>query len=205
VRYEFRPLAAWPDPVTRDRQRGPFSAPWAKTLALLGRETEYLGAQIVVLQVDAPAGQIRNDGMLYARARVDFPGVRIAFNSVHGPLTYATDRYDHWQNNVRAVALGLEALRAVDRYGITKRGEQYRGWTGIAAEPAAMTPERAAEFIAEQSGRRWPARSILTDPDVLGQAYRAAARNHHPDAGGVAAEFDRLTKARDLISTGAAS
>jgi hypothetical protein len=205
VRYEFRPLAAWPDPVTRDRQRGPFSAPWSKTLALLGRETEYLGARIVVLQVDAPAGQIRNDGMLYARARVDFPGVRIAFNSVHGPLTYATDRYDHWQNNVRAIALGLEALRAVDRYGITKRGEQYRGWTAVEAKPAEMSREQAAEFLAEQSGRRWPARTILTDSDVLGRAYRAAALNHHPDVGGDRYEFDRLTKARDLILTGATS
>lgn len=45
-------------------------------------------------------------------------------------LVYATDTCVLWQHNVRSIALGLEALRAVDRYGITKRGEQYAGFTG---------------------------------------------------------------------------
>lgn len=204
MRYEFRPLV-WTEPVTRERPGCRFKAQWSKTLLLLDRETEYLGAGVVVVQVDASEAQIRRDGMLAARARVNFPGVRVAFDSIHGPLTYATDRFDDWRDNVRAIALALEALRAVDRYGVTRRGEQYRGWTGITAEPAQMTPERAAEFLAEQSGRRWPAHTILTDPDVLGQAYRAAARNHHPDAGGDAAEFDRITKARDLLLSGAST
>ena len=31
---------------------------------------------------------------------------------------YATDAYGDWKSNLRAIALGLEALRAVDRYGL---------------------------------------------------------------------------------------
>jgi len=202
MRYEFRPLTDWPDPVSTERRRSPFTAPWSRTLALLGREAELLGATLVVVQVDAPTGQIRQDGMLYARARVNFPGVRVAFDSIYGSLTYATDRYPNWQDNVRAIALGLEALRAVDRYGVTRRGEQYRGWTAVDAKPAKMTREQAAEFLAEQSGHRWAPTLIMYDLDVLGQAYRAAARNSHPDRGGDPSEFDRLTKARDLIAGG---
>lgn len=43
-------------------------------------------------------------------------------------LVYATDACEFWQHNVRSIALGLEALRAVDRYGISRRGEQYAGF-----------------------------------------------------------------------------
>lgn len=45
-------------------------------------------------------------------------------------LVYATDACRYWQHNVRSIALGLEALRAVDRYGISRRGEQYAGFRG---------------------------------------------------------------------------
>jgi hypothetical protein len=53
-------------------------------------------------------------------------------------LIYATDACELWQHNVRSIALGLEALRAVDRYGITRRGEQYAGFR------AALTAGSAA-------------------------------------------------------------
>ena len=43
-------------------------------------------------------------------------------------LVYATDACEDWRHNVRSIALGLEALRAVDRYGISRRGEQYAGF-----------------------------------------------------------------------------
>ncbi len=52
-------------------------------------------------------------------------------------LVYATDACEFWQHNVRSIALGLEALRAVDRYGISRRGEQYAGFR------AALTPGRS--------------------------------------------------------------
>lgn len=52
-------------------------------------------------------------------------------------LVYATDSCDRWQDNVRSIALGLEALRAVDRFGISREGQQYAGFraaltTGVA-------------------------------------------------------------------------
>ena len=41
---------------------------------------------------------------LRATARTWTPRVRVAFDSNFGPLTYATDRYDWWQDNIRAIA-----------------------------------------------------------------------------------------------------
>lgn len=202
--YEVRPLGPWLEPV-RETRRGShiFKASWSDTLTLLGRELEYLDATRIVLQLDVQAGQIRRDGMMRADAKVGFPGVRISFESRYGPLTYATDAHerqygwsklDGWQANVRAIALGLEALRAVDRYGVTRRGEQYQGWTAIAAAPAEMTVTEAAEFLAHWSGLSRA--KVVLSPVT---AWRTAARKAHPDAGGDADTFDRLTKARELL------
>lgn len=49
-----------------------------------------------------------------------------------GRMVLATDTYEHWQANVRAIALTLEALRAVDRYGATQ-GRQYAGFQQLTA------------------------------------------------------------------------
>jgi hypothetical protein len=200
MRYEIRPLGLWTAPVTRSRPYCRFRANWPDTLDLLGREAEKLGARLVVLQVDATEGEVRRDGMLRANARVGFPGVRVSFESRHGPLTWATDRYDRWQDNVRAVALSLEALRAVDRYGVSGSGEQYRGWTALAAEPhTGMTVEQAAEFLAAHAGNGYGPAQVLALPEVRAKAFRAAARSLHPDYGGDPEQFRRLTAARALL------
>lgn len=220
MNYTFRPLGAWTEKVTNPRtSTSRFKAKWHNTLALLDRELGYLDARHVVLQVDASEQDIRMDGMLRANARVQFPGVRLAFDSKHGPLMYATDAYDKdwahampgWQANVRAIALGLEALRSVDRWGITRRAEQYQGWKAIGAGPATpmparMTVEDAARFMCEAAGMSpgtWGALldSITSGTPQLayGPAYRMAARRLHPDAGGSNGDFQRLQEAKRIL------
>lgn len=200
MRYEIRPLGVWTAPVTRNRPYCRFRAAWSDTLELLGREAGKLGARLVVIQVDVTEGELRRDGMLRANAKVGFPGVRVSFESRHGPLTYATDRYSGWQDNVRAVALSLEALRAVDRYGVSGSGEQYRGWTALEAEPhASVTVEQAAEYIAAHAGADFIAADVFASPEWRAKAFRAAAGKLHPDRGGDPEQFRRLTAARELL------
>jgi hypothetical protein len=190
MRYEIRPLGTWTDPVTTNRASSArFRATWQSTLDLLGRETELLGAGLVVMQIDVTEGDLRRDGMLRAQAKVGFPGVRVAFDSKYGPLTYATDAYDRlyggdmpgWQANVRALALALEALRAVDRYGVTKRGEQYRGWLAIEAAGSKTTEQEARDLIASYGG------------------VREAVKATHPDRGGDPAAFHEVQDARRVL------
>ncbi|MCX5066603.1 J domain-containing protein [Micromonospora lupini] len=209
TRYDIRPLGVWDRPVTVNRAASHrFKANWSETLDLLTREVDLLGAALVVVQIDVTDGEIRRDGMLRANARVGFPGVKVSFDSRYGPLTYATDAYEQqygfalpgWQANVRAIALGLEALRAVDRYGVTRSGEQYRGWTAIAATSGEfdMTREQAATLLAAETS--WTAGDLLADPDKVAAAFRIAARKHHPDVGGDTELFRRLAAARDLLA-----
>lgn len=214
MRYEIRPLGHWDRPKTVDRARSArFRASWQSTLDLLCREVEMLDGQMVVVQIEVQEGDVRRDGMLYARAKVGFPGVKVSFDSRHGSLTYATDAYDRWngsdppgwQANVRAIALALESLRAVDRYGVTSSGEQYRGWTAISATTGEfdMTRQQAADLLAHPGQTAFRAAEVLANPAAVAQAFRNAAKKHHPDVGGDPELFRRLTAARDLLLAGA--
>ncbi len=211
MRYEFRPLGRWADPETDPRRSsGLFKAGWSSTLDLLAYEVDCLdGADPVVIQVDAPEGMIRRDGMLHARARVGHPGVAISFQSRFGPLRYATDAYDQlwtgsmpgWQANVRAIALALEALRAVDRYGVSKRGEQYTGWRAIAAPaPTFPTPDAAATWMREYAAELFGPGGATRWNGNLAPLYRAMARKMHPDTGSPRADWDRLDEARRVLA-----
>jgi len=198
----FRPIGQWPGKLRTwsQRERARFRAPWPKTLQLLKRELEHLDARTIVVQIAMSERDIRQDGYPRANAKAEHPGVILAFESRHGPLSYAVDTYDDWQDNVRAIALALEALRAVDRYGVTRRGEQYRGWQAIEA-PAngRMTAEQAAQFIAEQSGADVSANMVRFHFATRADAYRAAARRLHPDAGGSHERFTRLQEAKRVL------
>lgn len=202
--WQIEPLGPWTRPVTQPRaSSGRFRASWQDTLDKLLDEIVRLGLDgAIAIRLDVQAGDIRRDGMLRANAKVDFPGVVVSFTSrLHGPMTYATDAYEQvwsgdlpsWQANLRAIALSLEALRAVDRYGVTKSGEQYVGWRAI--EASAPTG-----FTSADEALRWVyARADAPDSVPLRAAYRAAAKALHPDVGGDPGEWARLDEARRLL------
>lgn len=202
--YTFRPLQ-WSDtstPASQRRSSSTFRATWRDTLALLASELDHLDARDVVIEADFTEADIRLDGMPRANARTPrHPGVRIAFASKFGPLVYSTDAHEWWQHNVRAIALGLQALRAVDRYGVTKRGEQYTGWAALPPAPPA-DPKRDAAMVLVSMGGGDPDR-ILTDPEYRAQVYKRAARAAHPDHGGSVGDMSRLNVA-DAVLRGVA-
>jgi len=189
VRYAditFRPIEAWPGELTRGRRRAQFSARWGQTIQLLESELTHLNARQAVFQVTLEERDFRIDGTPRARAQSHHPGVILAFNSKFGPLKYAVDTFDNWQDNVRAIALAMEALRKVDRYGVTKRGEQYTGWKALPvstdAADAVATREQAEALLAGYGG------------------ITAALKATHPDHGGDPDEFRRVMRAKALTA-----
>src|SRR5690606_7972875 len=130
-----------------------------------------------------PAGRFRLDGRPYADARPEHPGIILTLQSKHGALSYPCDTYTTWQDNLRAIALALEALRKVDRYGVTKRGEQYRGFLAIEATAAP------AGFVGVDDAWMWLLRltggdATVRTPETARGVLRAAQRRAHPDHGG---------------------
>lgn len=197
----FRPLT-WLGPITpaeQRRSRSTFKASWPSTLGLLNTELINLGAEAVIIEADFAESDIRLDGLPRANARQPaFPGIRISFGSKLGRLAYQTDTCEFWQHNVRSIALGLESLRAVDRYGITAHAEQY---TGFKALPSAATP--GPDLSTVEGALAW-----LRSEEVLGfvgdgltpkAAYRQASLRYHPDAGGDTSMWSRVDTAAQLL------
>lgn len=206
----FHPLPTWPERSTpaEERKSGTFKAGWNDTLDLLDRELRHLDARDIVIQAGLQPADIRVDGWPRANARQPVhPGVIVSFASKHGPLRYATDVFEVWHHNVRAIALGLEALRKVDRYGISQRGEQYTGWKALGAgRPAVagekMTVEDAARLLGDIAFAAGSAESLklIGNGELIADAYRRAVFRTHPDRpGGDAETFRRVNEARDLL------
>jgi len=203
----FRPIHQWPSQLTPNderRSRHRFQATWTSTINLLTYELRMLDAWDIVIQLDLTERDIRLDGLPRAHAQPGHPGIILAFEAPRvGPVQFACDTYDHWHGNLRAVALTLQALRAVERYGAAKTGEQYRGWAQLpppAPTNGHMTVEQAARFIAEQAG--WPEEWFYVRDNVAEtrrDAYLAAAQRLHPDSGGSHEAFTRLQEAKCVL------
>ncbi|BAX98879.1 hypothetical protein MSTE_03579 [Mycobacteroides stephanolepidis] len=191
----LRPIENWPHDLTRDRRRSNFSAQWSDTLNLLDRELWCLGKGAqnapAVLQIAMREQDFRVDGMPRATAKPEHPGVILNIESNKGALSFPCDTFTRWQDNLRAIALALEALRKVDRYGVTQTGQQYRGWQAIEAKPTpiAQTAAGAAVHLAkaaqgnDDSVSEW-AHHIMHDPETARNTYRKARANAHPDRHG---------------------
>jgi hypothetical protein len=193
----LRPIVVWPRAETRNRVRSTFSASWSATLDLLDRELYHLGRGChhapAVLQIAMREEDFRLDGMPRASAVPTHPGVILNVESTKGPLSFPCDKFDRWRDNLRAIALGLEALRRVDRYGITPGNEQYRGWRAIEAAPTdpAMTAEQLINVLAAHAELITPVAD--SSPENLARIYRTARANTHPDRPhGDRAAWDRV-------------
>lgn len=184
IEARFRPITIWPHdstPRLDRRSRWTFKASWVDTLDLLRRELRHLNAADLVIGCGLREQDIRNDGWPRANAREPVhPGVEVSFRSPVSTqrLVYATDVCARWEHNVRSIALGLESLRAVDRYGITRRGEQYAGFKAL---PAGDGPSaaRGHALVAEHG------------------SVKKALMATHPDHGGDPAAFADVQAARE--------
>lgn len=199
------PIREWPGTLTTTRTRSHFKVGLSDTLQLLDREIWQLTdtrtqRESAELLVAIPAGDLwRLDGRPRAHATTQHPGVIFSLDSKHGSLSYPCDTFTTWWDNLRAIALALEALRKVDRYGVTKRGEQYRGFLAIeaTAAPAGFdTAQSAAEFLARLVGDEL---AIPIGPNVAKILIRRAQRRAHPDHGGDAVTFQRVSLAETKL------
>jgi hypothetical protein len=183
--YVLRPLPEWPHEPTRPRREAQFKhrgrpIGWDQTRRELQYEVDQLSDSRwetdILIGVGLTEYDIRLDGTPRANARpMSHPGVEISFDSRYGRLTYATDVFDRWQDNVRAVAKGLEALRAIDRWGVAKRGQQYAGFALLTAGPGK---EDLGASLVKRYG-----------------SIRDALHATHPDTGGDTAserDFDAV-------------
>lgn len=197
--FQTRPIDQWPGQFTRVRKRSPFRAGWGDTMELLNSELRHLNAKGVVLLMALTPGEIRLDGRPRADARPQHPGVILSFTASGKAMRFPCDRFDDWADNLRAIALALEALRKVDRYGVTKSGEQYTDWQALPApvDHGFGNREDALRFLVKLLAK--PESEFVTR-DQLEHRIREACTKTHPDvAGGSADNFKRVMQAKAML------
>ncbi len=151
---------------------------------LLG-ELRRLGAQNVILSTNLPT---RQDGLPYANARMNLedPGAAVYFLLKGKPTSMACDRWRHVIDNVHALELSIKAIRGLERWGSSDFVD--RAFAGFAELPPAANDWRAVLGFPL---------SARPSPDDIERAWRAKAREAHPDAGGSHDAMVRLNEARE--------
>lgn len=170
-------------PLKADGQPTPFRAPWSQTKALLRDELAKLRAEDVTVHVAVPREDFLRSGFPGTRARVSSPAVVFEIRkSVAGPLTIKARRFGTLQANLRAVALGLEHGRRMDRYGVAPQGAGYHAFAALPAGDGGPTAARGAELVREH-----------------GSVRRAKAATH-PDHGGERDDFESVALYEQTMS-----
>jgi hypothetical protein len=190
----WRPIENWPGegftPALARRQSH-FRADYADTLRMLDKELRALDARSIVIQVEINPALIRqSDDQLHKGAKVYGPAVLLTFLSGKDGERYAypCDTFDKMTHNLRAIALSLEALRRVDDYGVTRRGEQYQGFRALPPGPQPKRKMKPAEAAAKIAGVFPPGtvsvEGMLADELIFKAIKRAADFTLHPDRSG---------------------
>lgn len=176
------------------RGTGQVSLSGARDL-LLG-ELSRLGAANVVITSDLPT---RNDGIPYADGRATDPGIAVWFAMVENQKVvervFACDKWRSPAENMQAIALSVEAMRGLARWGA---GDVVsRAFAGFAALPPPSGPEAPqAPFVPPKRAWRdvlgWAGGSAAPWPElgneellaIAKHRHRALIQKHHPDRGG---------------------
>lgn len=151
---------------------------------LLG-ELRRLGASRVIVSSNL---RVRSDGLPYAQQakRLDDPGVAVYFQLKRQSLALACDKWTSAAENMAAIAGHIEAIRAQDRYGVGSLEQAFAGYKALPADTAADW-RKVFGFPADS-------RPTL---DQVDSAFKAAARQRHPDLGGTDIEMAHVNRARD--------
>lgn len=154
--------------------------------AMLQRELRLLFATRVTISSNL---RLRADGQPYAdqKKMLEDPGVAVYFTLKGAPRVLACDKWNSVADNLAAIAHHIEALRAVDRYGVGFLEQAFAGYTAL---PPAVGHDwrQTLGFKADE----------LVSPTVVNNRFKQLAAKAHPDAGGDPHEMARLNAARDV-------
>jgi len=182
----FKPIEKWPSKPTPGymRKSSPFKAGWQQTLDLLERELNHLSAKEITVEGFFRLSDVRNDGWPKSNARPTQPGVILSFNTKRGRMVMPCDSFDDWEGNLRAIALTLERLRSVERYGIvTEQQEQYTGWLRLPEASAVDEATECARRLADLASVSHLPSQILASRELFERVAAEALRRNHSDTG----------------------
>lgn len=151
------------------------------------RELKLLGATDVIISSNL---RLRQDGYPYSGQRQpEDTGIAVYFKLEGQDQCIPCDKWHRVEDNMRAIAKTIEALRGIERWGAKEMvNAAFRGFKAL-PEATIVTPYQARAWyevleVSQNAGI-----------DVIRAAYRAKLKIVHPDVGGSAEEFMELEKA----------
>jgi len=151
------------------------------------RELKLLGATDVIISSNL---RLRQDGYPYSGQRQpEDTGIAVYFKLEGQDQCIPCDKWHRVEDNMRAIAKTIEALRGIERWGAKEMvNAAFRGFKAL-PEATIVTPYQARAWyevleVSQNAGI-----------DVIRAAYRAKLKIVHPDVGGSSEEFMELEKA----------
>jgi hypothetical protein len=175
-------------PLGWKRTKHPAKARFSLTSAAardgLFDELERLGATQVILSTNIP---LRQDGKPYANQKEpQDSGVAVYFNLYGQPRVFACDKWDTVRDNIRAVALTINALRGIERWGSSDMLE--RSFGGFAALPPEASTRPRDWWVVLGVSR-------ASSLEQIRQRFNELVKRHHPDHDGSREAFAEIMAA----------
>lgn len=213
----IKPISKWIGTETKQPGNSQFKQTYSNTKKILEFELAKLGAIASSVQLEMfihADDDVRRDGELRANCKPLKPGVVLSFSKVKRrfldesskqwkkemqTLSYPCDSYNDWKDNLRAVALSLEALRKVARYGVFRYEDMIARLALPSADGKLSDINQSILFLSSYTS--YIVDELLDNPNAQKQAYRAAAIFLHPDQNGgeILEDFHKLQDAKRIL------
>jgi hypothetical protein len=177
----------WPKGRTRTpahkRKLGPFDTRLGKATSHLAHELEMMGARYITISTDVRGYKRAGVWRPYSDEPMPSdPGVAVYWDIDGDQYCLECDKWEHVQDNMRAIGLHVAAVRGQERWGVSSTKQSFAG--ARLALPAAGSDWRAVLALD----------SDVTYDDVH-RKHRELATEAHPDKGGNEHEMVRLNQA----------
>ena len=171
--YPLQWPPGWPTTESTRREAGVFKTELPAALSNLRKEVERLGGKTLVLSSNYTLGATNPAE----------PGVVAYFTWQDLNVAIPCDRWRRLEHNVQAIALTIEAMRGMERWGAKHMIKAL--FTGFKALPAPS------------ESPWWQTLGVKADatPAKVREAFHVLAKKHHPDAGGDPELFRRISAA----------
>lgn len=169
----------WPKTEPAKKENGKFKQSLAGALNNLKTECARLGGKNLVLSSNYTLGN----------ERPAESGVVAYFQLNEQAIAIPCDRWRLVEHNVQAIALTIEAMRGMERWGAKHMITAM--FTGFKALPHKASGENPLVTLGLDATKSY------TEAEITA-AYKQRAKTEHPDAGGSNERWAKLREAHDL-------